>query len=359
VTAISTSTVRRALAGAAARAQGPVLRAVFALPDGAKRRLAGRPVVVDGVPLDTETQLLLRLRELAGDTPIEELPVPQARRALVAGSRLVGGKQPVGSVRDFTIPGPGGDVPVRHYVPTTGGSPAPTLVFLHGGGFVYGDLESHDALCRFLAERAGVRVLAVDYRLAPEHPFPAAVEDAYAAYAWAAEHADEIGADVDRLVVGGDSAGGNLAAVTALLARDSGVPDPAYQLLVYPTVDFSRRRRSRDLYGEGFFLSNRFMDQCSEAYVPDVADHEDPRVSPLLAPDLGGLPPAYVVTAGFDPLRDEGQAYADALREAGVEVTYACERGLIHSFANTLVIGRSGREAMTRAAAALREAVAR
>jgi acetyl esterase len=344
-----------------ARTRGALLPAVFALPTGVKRRLAGAPVLIDGAVLDTDAQLLLRLRGLSGEPAVEDLPLDHGRRALRADARLVGGSHPVGSVRDLLIPGPAGPIPARHYLPSNGrAAPAPTLVFLHGGGGVYGDLDSHDASCRFLCDQARVRVLSVDYRLAPEHPFPAAVDDAYAAYAWAAANAERIGADADRLAVGGDSFGGNLAAVVALLARDDPrVADPALQLLVYPAVDFTTRRPSRDTFGAGFYLTDSFIDRITEAYLPDPADRSDPRASPLLAGDLRGLAPAHVVTAGFDPLRDEGRAYADALREAGVEVTYVCEEGLIHSFVNTLAVGRTGRAAMARAAAALRQGLSR
>jgi acetyl esterase len=342
------------------RIRGALLRVVFALPTSVRRRLAGAPVVVDGARLDTNAQLLLRLRDLSGEPPVEDLPLEHGRRALRADARLVGGSHPVGAVRDLVIPGPAGSLPARSYLPTGGRAPAPTLVFLHGGGGVYGDLDSHDATCRFLCEQAGVRVLAVGYRLAPEHPFPAAVEDAYAAYAWAAANAERIGADPDRLAVGGDSFGGNLAAVVALLARDDPqVTAPALQLLVYPAVDFTTRRPSRDTFRTGFYLTDTFIDTITEAYLPDPADRRDPRASPLLAAELRGLPPAHVVTAEFDPLLDEGRAYADALRDAGVGVTYVCEEGLIHSFANTLAIGCTGRAAMVRVAAALREGLSR
>lgn len=339
--------------------QAGILRTAFALPARLRRTIIGAPVVVDGATLDPDTQLLLRLRELAGEKGIEELPLTAGRRALTAGSALVGGRQPIGSVRDLSIPGPAGDVRVRHYLPTLGAAPAPTLVFFHGGAFVYGDLDSHDALCRFLAMQAGVRVLAVDYRLAPEHPFPAAVEDCFAAYAWVTRHADELGADVERLAVGGDSAGANLAAVTARLARDGDVVTPLFSWLVYPVTDFTTRRRSRDLFNAGFFLTERFIQRAEDHYVPTAADKADPRASPLLEPDLAGLPETYIVTAGFDPLRDEGAAYADALREAGVDVTYVCESGLIHSFANSLGVGTSARLAMDRATAVLRDGLTR
>ena len=342
------------------RVRGALLPVVFALPPSVRRRLAGAPVEVDGAVLDTDAQLLLRLRDLSGEPAVEDLPLEHGRRALRADARLVGGSHPVGAVRDLAIPGPAGSVPARHYLPTGGSPPAPTLVFLHGGGGVYGDLDSHDAACRFLCQQAGVRVLSIGYRLAPEHPFPAAVDDAYAAYAWAAANAGRLGADAGRLAVGGDSFGGNLAAVVAMLARDvQQVPAPALQLLIYPAVDFTTRRPSRDTFGTGFYLTDTFIDRITEAYLPDPTDRSDPRASPLLAGDQRGLAPAHVVTAGFDPLRDEGRAYADALRDAGVEVTYVCEDGLIHSFVNTLAVGRTGRAAMTRVAAALRQGLHR
>ena len=226
-------------------------------------------------------------------------------------------------------------IPARHYEPLEPGGPHPLLVYYHGGGFLYGDLDTHDNVCRILCRHAGAHVLAVDYRLSPEHPFPAAVEDARAALRWAYVNAERLGADPSRIGVGGDSAGGNLAAVTSQLAANDGGPAPVLQLLIYPVTDFTIRRRSRELFGDGFLLTNAEMDWFEANYLgPGSPQASDPRASPLLATDLSGLPPAFVVTAAFDPLRDEGEAYARALQDAGTPATLRRFPGFIHGFIN-------------------------
>lgn len=327
------------------------LARLLRLPAPAVRRLAGAPITIEGRTLDPQAQLILRLNRLEGP-PIEAQPVSRGRRALVASSRLIGRNQPIGSVSDRVIDGPGGELTLRFYTPRGRTGLAPALVFLHGGGWVYGDLESHDALCRFLAEEAQVRVVSVDYRLAPEHPFPAALHDARAAWDWIVDHAAAVGIDGDRIAIGGDSAGGNLATVLSqqVVAEGGRVPD--LQFLIYPVTDLSVRRRSRELFGEGFFLTDQFMDQCEGFYLVGEDERTDPRVSPLLG-ELAGLPPAFVLTAGFDPLLDEGEAYAQALREAGVSVEYVCAEGQFHGFANAVGVGDSAPKTMSRAAAAL------
>jgi acetyl esterase len=201
-------------------------------------------------------------------------------------------------------------------------------------------------------------VLSVDYRLAPEHPFPGPVEDAWAAFAWAVANAGALGADPQRIAVGGDSAGGNLSAVVSLLAREGGGTTPAMQLLIYPVTDSAETPRSRQLFAEGFFLTRSDMEQFEAAYLPAGIDKDDPRISILKAPDLRNLPPAYVATAGFDPLRDEGEAYALRMREAGVQVALRRHRGLTHSFVNLTAISRTARGAMLEAAGALRMGLA-
>jgi acetyl esterase len=335
------------------RAESFVLRAALGLPEPVQRVLAGRPVVRDGQTLATDVQLMLRLQQVVRERAVETLPVPQGRVALRRQARLAGGRQPVGGTRDLVVAGR----PARLYTPSTV-VPGPLLLFLHGGGFVFGDLASHDAPCRFLAERSGVRVLAVDYRLAPEDPFPAAYDDALAAHRWVVEHADELAVDRDRLGVGGDSAGGNLAAGVAIEAARAGLP-LAWQLLVYPATDARHPFESARMFGEGLYLTTAFMDLANAGYVGD-GDQTDPRVSPLLA-DLDGLggrlAPAYVATAGFDPLRDEGEAYARRLVEAGAEVELRRFTSQIHGFLNVVGAGRSARAANATIAAAVRAAL--
>jgi acetyl esterase len=344
-----------------ARIDAVVLRGAMNLPVRLQRVLAGRPVRLDGNTLAAELQLMLRLQEVVREPKIEELPLPEARAMLVHQAQLVGGDVPIGSVRDLVVDGAEGRLRARLYVPEAlvrASSPAsPLLMFIHGGGMMYGDLASHDAPCRFLAEQAGVRVLAIDYRLAPEHQFPVAVEDCAAAYRWLVAHADELGADPARLAVGGDSAGGYLAATTAVTAAEEGLP-LAFQLLVYPATDFTQVSRSRELFAEGFFLSQRFMDGAQNAYFPPGTDLADPQASVLMRakfPD--GLAPAFVATAGFDPLRDEGEAYAALLAEHGVPVESERYPDLIHGFLNTVGCGRRCRAANAEIAARLRQAL--
>jgi len=337
-------------------ARGVVARGVMRLPTSVVRAAAGSPVVVDGKRLDPDMQLMLRLARVEGPA-VEDVSVTRGRAILRSSARLAGGNPPIGAVTDRFIDGPGGRLGLRFYTPRDLAGASPALVFYHGGGWVYGDLESHDALCRHLAESAQVRVVAVDYRLAPEAQFPAAVDDAWAAWTWVRDSAAGLGIDPARIAVGGDSAGGNLAAVVAQRAAQearegAGAPQPAFQLLIYPATDFAERRPSRHTFGEGFYLTTGFMDKAEENYLVGDEDRTDPRLSPLRG-DLTGVAPAYVVTAGFDPLLDEGLAYADALREAGVAVEYRCEESLIHGFANLVSFGRSAPAAIRRLSAAL------
>ena len=266
---------------------------------------------------------------------------------MAAGPRPV----PVGAVRELEVAG----LRARHYAPPEDTGPRPLLLFWHGGGFVVGDLDTHDAPCRMLCRHAGVHVLSVEYRLAPEHPFPAYLDDAHDSYTWARTHGRELGGD-GRIVVGGDSAGGNLAAVVAQERRGSEGPDA--QLLIYPSVDTSRRRRSHELFGEGFFLTDTLMEWYAGHFMGPGADPADPRRSPLLAPDLSGLAPALVVTAGFDPLRDEGEAYAAALGAAGVRVLTRRFTGLFHTFINCVGISPACRAAMAEVGGMLRALLA-
>jgi acetyl esterase len=322
------------------------LRAALGLPDRLQRLLAGPPVVLDGQTLAVDTQLMLRLKRVARVPGAETLPLAEGRAEILHQTRLTGGAQPIGAVRDLSVAGRS----ARLYTPRRPSTAL--LVFFHGGGFLFGDLDSHDAICRFLAEGAGVQVLAVDYRLGPEEPFPAAYDDVLAAYEWVVDNAASLGADPTRLAVGGDSAGGNLAAVTAIEAARRGWP-LAFQLLVYPTTDCARDTRSFRLFGEGFYLTQEFMGLASRSYLPPDLDLRDPRVSPLHADLPAGLAPAYVVTAGFDPLRDEGEAYARHLAEAGAEVELKRFPDQIHGFFNILVPGTRALTANTEIAARL------
>ncbi|GDY30697.1 alpha/beta hydrolase [Gandjariella thermophila] len=341
------------------RVQAAVLRAVFALPEPVRRLIAGPPLRIDGQELALDAQLLLRLQSLveqdglAADTPEAARAAMAASVPMVAGERI----EPV-DARDLLIPGDAGPIPARLYQPEGLAEGSPLLVYYHGGGWVIGDLESHDNLCRFLAKHAGVRVLAVDYRLAPEHPFPAAVDDALAAYRYAVAHAEELGVDPARIALGGDSAGGNLAAVTAHGAATRGEPRPTFLLLIYPAVDASTRRRSRELFGHGFLLTDSDMDWFMGHYCPDPESHRDPRLSILLAEDLGVLPPTYLAMSGFDPLRDEDEEFAKRLAESGVSVVVRRHDDLIHGYANMLGVGRRFREAVFEAVGALRAGLA-
>jgi acetyl esterase len=272
-----------------------------------------------------------------------------------------GNDAPIGKVDERTIPGPAHPIPVRVYTPLGAKDGVLAgLVFFHGGGFVIGDLDTHDDLCRCLANESGCRVVSIDYRLAPEHPFPAAVEDCFAATRYVAAHAGEFGIDRKRLAVGGDSAGGNLAAVVSQLAKGEGGPPLAFQLLIYPVtqlgapVDTPSMREN----AKGYFLEKEGMDWFTKLYCPETRHRSDPRLSPLLCGDLAGLPPAYVITAGFDPLRDEGKAYADKLDAAGVPVTYVNYPGMVHGFFSMRGLIPKAREAVAAAAAAVREGVA-
>ena len=333
------------------KARRIAVQAIFALPRPVLRRFVGPPVIIDGKTLDLEMQVLLKLQQLEGP-PAETQPIERARRQVVASSQLLAGTLPIGAVTDRTIDGPGGPIGLRFYTPRDTTASTPALVYAHGGSFMHGDLDSHDGICRMLAEDAHVRVIAIHYRRAPEHPFPAAVDDVWAAWTWVNENAIGLGLDPSRIAVGGDSAGANLAAGVAQRAVRDGAVAPAFQLLFYPVVQFGQPTKSRETFGEGFYLSTTLMNLSDAKYLAGYEDVSDPRVSPLSG-DPTGVAPAYVVTAGFDPLLDEGEAYADLMREAGVDVEYRCEEGLIHAFVNMAGALSSARAAVTRAGAAL------
>ncbi|MFS3127182.1 alpha/beta hydrolase [Nocardioides sp. Bht2] len=333
------------------------VRALLSLPDRAKRALAGAPVVLDGQTLDVSTQLVLRLQKVSRKKGAEEFPIPEGREVLAEQSALLKGEFALGAVSDTEA----GGVGVRVYVPRelVPSRQRPTLIFIHGGGFIYGaEHSTHDSVCQFLAQRAGVQVISIDYRLAPEAAFPAAYDDSLAAFRAIVEASQEWRVDTDRIAVGGDSAGGNLAAAVALAAAREGLP-LAFQLLIYPVTDALTRHRSRDLFGQGFFLTDGFMDMAIDSYLPDHALRSDPRVHLIEAEIPDGVAPALLVTAGFDPLRDEGEAYARRLVDAGVEVELRRETGLIHGFLNWVGVPCAARDAVTVMAEQLAAALKR
>ena len=339
------------------RVEGAIGRALLRLPQPLQRPLIGRPIEIDGLQLDTTSQLMLLLEKLSGTKSQAgtRLSPVRAREVTARQARAIAGRQiELPRVESLEIPGPAGPIRARLYVPEAGPDFGGLLVYLHGGGHVKGDLDTHDTTCRFLAQASGAGVLAVDYRLAPEHPFPAAADDAVAALRFASEQAEQLGFDPARIAVGGDSAGGNLAAVATLAAKAGEAPLPAFQLLIYPVCDFSRKRRSYELFREGFYLTEADMDWFRGHYLADPDAASSWRASPLLAPDFSGLPSAYVLTAGFDPLRDEGEEYAERLSASGVPVALRRHDGLLHSFANQVAVNRPAREAMLEAAGALR-----
>jgi acetyl esterase len=306
------------------------------------------------MPLDPQVVAYRAAREAAGVPPLYTQSLAQARAADLAAIRAGGGDaEPVREVRDATVPGPANDLPVRLYRPA-GPGPLPTLAYFFGGGWTLGSVDTADGICRRLANATGCQVVTVGYRLAPEHPFPAAVHDCDAAVRWLAGHADEFGVDPGRLAVGGDSAGGNLAAAVTLLARDRGGPALAAQVLVYPNTD--QRERDAPAGEQDPLLFNRHSVAWYRGhYLPDPADAEHPLASPLLADDLTGLPPALVITAEYDPLREEGERYAERLRAAGVPVELARYDGMIHGFFAMPGVFDAGRHAQDRAAAFLRD----
>jgi acetyl esterase len=307
--------------------------------------------------LDPQAQALLDL-VAAFDTPaLSTLSVEDARKALVQMGELSGLEpEPVAKVEDRLIPGPAGQIPVRVYTPQGSGS-FPVLVWFHGGGFALGSIEIVDDFCRALTNAAGCITVSVDYRLAPEHKFPAAVDDCYTTTRWVAENANAIGSDPTRIAVGGDSAGGNLAAVVALMARDRGTPPLVYQLLVYPVTNFAFDTPSHREYADGYFLTKDDMAWFCNLYLRSEADSHNPYASPLQAQDLRQLPPALVITGEFDPLRDEGEAYAARMHEAGVPVVCKRYNGMIHGFLSMPL--DQGKKARQEAAAGLQSAFAR
>jgi acetyl esterase len=311
-----------------------------------------RPAKEGTVALHPQCKAFLDQLASMGGTPLHEM-TPRDARAMALPPDLAGPERPLHSVADRRVPGPEGEIPLRVYTPAPG--PAlPGLVYFRGGGFVLGTLESSDRTCRELAHLSGRVVVSVDYPLAPEHPFPAAVDDACAATKYVVDHASEFGIDAGQVAIGGESAGANLATVVARRSLGSGGPALAFQLLVYPLVDFADDSPSMREFANGHFISSDMLLYFERHYLGNVQNRQHPDASPLTA-DLRGLPPAFVITAECDPLRDQGEAYARKLAQAGVPVTAKRYDGMIHPFVSLAGIVDGGKVALTDAAAALKE----
>ena len=330
------------------RVMRAVIRTLGALPGPIQRVIAGRPVVVDGQRLYTEVQMALRLLNALPGSDFSDLPLDRARAQIDAEARIFGGSLPVASVEDIEIPTRAGAVPARRYqnLPEADG----TVVYFHGGGWVVGSLDSADSVCRFIAATSGLEVISVDYRLAPEHPFPAGVEDAIDSYRWVREHRPG-----RRIAVAGDSAGGNLSAVVSLATVGDAAGAPDFQLLFFPVTDLSGKHRSYRLFSDGYFLTEKQMDWYRGHYLPTPAHALEPFASPLRAEAsaLTKLPPAHVAVSGFDVLRDEGIAYAERLRDAGVPTTLQVVEGHIHAFVNATGVGRLSSRALAESVGVL------
>jgi acetyl esterase len=336
-----------------------IARSTLALPPRLLRAVVGPSRrAPEGYPLDLQSEVMMALIHLLGEKAIEHVEPPLSRPRLEHAARVLEARVSGVTTTDTNVPGAEGPRRVRLYRPR--GSAAgllPGILWLHGGGFVLGSIESHDGVCRALAKEAGVAVAALDYRLAPEHRFPAGLMDAVAATRWFLEHGEELGFDPRAFAIGGDSAGGNLATVTCHLLRGSRRA-PVFQLLVYPATDATRNEPSHLFFCDGLVLTEQNVSWFLDHYIAEPAQAKDPRVSPLRAEDLSGLPAALMMTAGFDPLRDEGRAYAERMRAAGVEVEFVCFEGSMHGFLNTAGGLVESARALTMAAARLRRALA-
>jgi acetyl esterase len=310
----------------------------------ARRRTRGLP----NAQLDPQLAMLLALADIVGEPALAE-PLAAARRSLEEGTFVVDAPGVPGVItRELAAPGMAGPIPLRLYEPANAPKPSPGIVYFHGGGWVLGNIDAYDAFCSRLAALAHCRVVSVEYRLAPENKFPKGLEDARAAYTWVGKSAGSLGIDTDRIGVGGDSAGGNLAAVVARHAR-AGPFAPKVQLLIYPAVDATRSQPSQQTFAKGFMLTREKIDRYLSFYIDGTGTLEkDPDLSPLFAEDLTGIAPALIYTAGFDPLRDEAHAYSERVRAAGNKANTCCFDDLIHGFAVMTRVSESARSATMR-----------
>lgn len=335
-------------------------RLLLRLPEPVQRAIAGRPIEVDGRRLALTAQVLIRVAKLAPfDVPHRGGSIGKVRRELDQAGLLAGATAGAEvKTRDVVVPGPGGPLRTRIYEPDGFTAPAPSLVYFHGGGFVLGSIDTHDGACRILAKESGVQVISVNYRLAPEHPFPAAPQDAVAAFRYVAEHAGEFGVDRARLAVGGDSSGANLAAVVSHAATRGEGPLPAFTLLIAPATDADGGSPSHRKFASGFRLDRDEWQWYRTSYITDPAEYTDPRASVLHDDSVGGLPPTYIATCGFDLLRDEGEAYAKKLEDAGVPVIFRCHGGQLHGYVNRAGFDPDALSALVHDAGVLRAGVA-
>jgi acetyl esterase len=310
------------------------------------------------MPLDPIMKAFIDQMALQPAPKMYELPAPAARMMFAAIMEMTGPKDvPIGKVANLVCPGPGGDIPLRIYTPVAPAAEAlPALLFFHGGGFVIGNIDTHDGLCRIIANEAGVRVIAVDYRLAPEHKYPAAIDDAYAALTYVEANAAQLGVDANRLAVGGDSAGGAMTAVMTQMAKEKGGPKIAFQLLFFPVTQIGEETTSLKNYAEGFVLERAGLEWFYKNYVPAGADRKDPGISPLYG-SVEGLPPAYLTVAEFDPLHDEGLEYGRKLKAAGVPCEIVDYPGLVHDFIYFQSVLPQAAVALKAAAQALKKAL--
>jgi acetyl esterase len=311
------------------------------------------------MPLDPFAKRFLDMVAVGGLPDPSELTPSTIRQAMIQLAQAVDVKNvPIGGVENRELPGAHGQIRVRIYNPIQLDRKASAgLVYFHGGAGVFCNLDTHEGLCRILAKESGCRVISVDYRLAPEHRFPAAVEDSYTATKWVFENASELRIDPDRIAVGGDSAGGTLAAVVCQLANYSKEPKPALQILFCPVIDVTGDTQSRRAFSSGYFLDMRTIEWALKHYCPAGVDLKDSRISPLYVSDVAGLPKAHIHTAEYDPLRDEGKAYADLLRRGGVDVQYTCHAGMIHHFYAMAGVIPYARTAVEQAGRAIKEAL--